>query len=158
MDSVLPVVTPSLSVVSTFVVLTVPPPEVSVSVSVVTVLELDPSASVSVTVVCVPPSTGVSSTDVDDPSGLSVTDVVDPAQGYPISDNGKPYNGDIPQMLLLNLGTGNNATGLMDDGGYLWGNPIETETAVDAVIAFSSKPGVGTPALFMADEDGEFSY
>ena len=40
---------------------------------------------------------------------VNVTDVVDPAQGYPISDNGKPWNGDIPQMLLFNLGKGKTA-------------------------------------------------
>ncbi|HIX47460.1 MAG TPA: starch-binding protein [Candidatus Mediterraneibacter caccavium] len=88
----------------------------------------------------------------------NVTDVIDPAQGYPISDNGKPYNGDIPQMLLLNLGTGNKATGLVGTGEYLWGHPINYETVIDTAICFSSKPGVGTPALFMADEDGTFSY
>lgn len=88
----------------------------------------------------------------------NVTDVIDPAQGYPISDKGKPYNGDIPQMLLLNLGTGNKATGLVGTGEYLWGHPINYETVIDTAICFSSKPGVGTPALFMADEDGTFSY
>lgn len=88
----------------------------------------------------------------------NVTDVIDPAQGYPISDNGKPYNGDIPQILVLNLGTGNKASGMTDSGEYLWGHPIQYTTTVDAAICFSSKPGVGTPALFTADEDGLFSY
>ena len=34
---------------------------------------------------------------------VNVTDVVDPAQNYPISDNGKPYNGDIPQILAFSI-------------------------------------------------------
>lgn len=88
----------------------------------------------------------------------NVTDVIDPAQGYPISDNGKPYNGDIPQMLVFNLGTGNAGDGNLDSGGYVWGIDVGYETPIDAMICFSSKPGVGTPALFTADENGEFSY
>lgn len=88
----------------------------------------------------------------------NVTDVIDPAQGYPISDNGKPYNGDIPQMLVFNLGTGNGGNGSLDTGGYVWGINVGYETPVDAMVCFSSKPGVGTPALFTAGEDGTFSY
>ena len=89
---------------------------------------------------------------------VNVTDVVDPAQGYPISDNGKPYNGDIPQILAFNLGTGNDCDGSLDTGGYVWGINVGYETPIDAMICFSSKPGVGTPALFTASEDGTFSY
>lgn len=89
---------------------------------------------------------------------VNVTDVVDPAQGYPISDNGKPYNGDIPQILAFNLGTGNDSDGSLDTGGYVWGINVGYETPIDAMICFSSKPGVGTPALFPATEEGTFSY
>lgn len=88
----------------------------------------------------------------------NVTDVVDPAQGYPISDNGKPYNGDIPQILAFNLGTGNAGGGLLEDGGYVWGLQVDYQTPIDAMMCFSSKPDVGTPALFTADASGSFSY
>ena len=88
----------------------------------------------------------------------NVTDVVDPAQGYPISDNGKPYNGDIPQVIALNLGTGNNSDGSMTNGGRVWGLDITYDTPIDAMICFSSKPGVGKPSLFTANSDGEFDY
>ena len=99
---------------------------------------------------------------------VNVTDVVDPAQGYPISDNGKPWNGDIPQVLALNLGTGvtsdgsakgtDDKTGAVNYSDYVWGLPIKYDTAVDALLCFSSKPGVGQPALFRADTDGYFNY
>ncbi len=88
----------------------------------------------------------------------NVTDVVDPAQGYPISDNGKPYNGDIPFIIALNLGTGNNSDGSLDTGGKVWGIDVGYETDIDTLICFSSKAGLGTPALFPADAEGMFSY
>ena len=90
----------------------------------------------------------------------NVTDVVDPAQGYPISDNGKPWNGDIPQMLAFDLGTGNSAdmsNGTMSNG-YIWGLKVGFETDIDALMCFSSKPGVGEPALFKTGSDGYFNY
>lgn len=87
----------------------------------------------------------------------NVTDVVDPAQGYPVGDNGKPWNGDIPQMLALNLGTGEAGDGKLEDGGYVWGLTVDFETPIDALLCFSSKPGSGQPALFTA-KDGAFSY
>lgn len=99
---------------------------------------------------------------------VNVTDVVDPAQGYPISDNGKPWNGDIPQVLALDLGTGVTSdgsskgtdakTGTVNYSDYVWGLPIKYDTDVDALLCFSSKPGVGQPALFKADTDGYFNY
>ena len=88
---------------------------------------------------------------------VNVTDVVDPAQGYPISDNGKPWNGDIPQMLAFNLKTGQAGSGKLDDGGNVWGLQVDFETPIDALMCFSSKPGVGQPALFKAT-GGVFSY
>ena len=85
-----------------------------------------------------------------------------------ISDNGKPWNGDIPQVLALNLGTGvtsdgsakgtDDKTGAVNYSDYVWGLPIKYDTAVDALLCFSSKPGVGQPALFRADTDGYFNY
>ena len=91
----------------------------------------------------------------------NVTDIVDPAQGYPTSDNGKPWNGDIPQMLALDLGTGKSAdmsSGTMAGGEYVWGLKVGFETRIDALMCFSSKPGVGQPALFKTGSDGLFSY
>ena len=92
---------------------------------------------------------------------VNVTDVVDPAQGYPISDNGKPWNGDIPQMLLFDLGKGQSADmskGNMAGGAYVWGLKVGSTTKIDALMCFSSKPGVGQPALFKTDSTGYFSY
>ncbi|MBR1691909.1 MAG: starch-binding protein, partial [Lachnospiraceae bacterium] len=93
----------------------------------------------------------------------NVTDVVDPNQGYPISDNGKPWNGDIPQMLAFDLGTGKSkagtlANGTMANGSYIWGLKVGFETRIDALMCFSSKPGVGEPALFKPGSDGYFNY
>ena len=91
----------------------------------------------------------------------NVTDVVDPAQGYPISDNGKPWNGDIPQMLAFDLGKGKSAdmtSGNMAGGAYVWGLKVGFDTRVDALMCFSSKPGVGQPALFTTDSTGYFNY
>lgn len=62
---------------------------------------------------------------------VNVTDVIDPAQGYPISDNGKPYNGDIPQILAFSINPdkkGNGAikstdpkTGAVNYDDNIWG-------------------------------------
>lgn len=43
----------------------------------------------------------------------NVTDVTDPAQGYPTSDNGKPYQGDIPQSLALDVDPDRGGEGLL---------------------------------------------
>ena len=90
----------------------------------------------------------------------NVTDVVDPAQGFPISDNGKPWNGNIPQMLAFDLGKGKSADmtkGTLADG-YVWGLKVGFETRIDALMCFSSKPKVGEPALFQTDSTGYFNY
>lgn len=87
----------------------------------------------------------------------NVTDVVDPAQQYPISDNGKPYNGDIPIMLALNTGSGNTTDGTASDGKPVWGLDVKFTTDVDTVLCFSTKPGVGQPAIFKA-VNGKLDY
>ena len=87
----------------------------------------------------------------------NVTDVVDPSQGYPISDNGKPWNGDIPIMLALNTGTGNTSDGTASDGKSVWGLNVKFNTAVDKILCFSAKPKVGKPAIFSV-VDGKFDY
>lgn len=89
---------------------------------------------------------------------VNVTDITAPEQGYPISDNGKPTNGDIPQILALNVGNGTAGNGTMDDGTNVWGIGVQYETPIDTMLCFSSKSGVGTPAVFTTNKDGEFSY
>ena len=99
---------------------------------------------------------------------VNVTDVVDPAQGYPISDNGKPWNGDIPQILAFSIdpsksGDGSakgtdSKTGVVNYSENVWGIRVNYKTSVDTLMYFSSKPGVGQPAIFKVDDDGYFSY
>ena len=88
----------------------------------------------------------------------NVTDVVEPAQGYPCSDNGKPTNGDIPQILAFNTGKGVTGDGTMDDGTKIWNLKIAYDTPIDAMMCFSSKSGVGKPSVFTTNAQGEFSY
>ncbi|MBU5317834.1 starch-binding protein, partial [Clostridium bornimense] len=96
----------------------------------------------------------------------NVTDVIDPVQGYPIGGDGKPYNGDIPQVIALDLGTGYYGDGtcksMKPDGTYttgpIWNLKVKYETSVDTLLCFSSKPGVGEPCLFKTDSDGMFNY
>ncbi|WP_166982566.1 fibronectin type III domain-containing protein [Paramicrobacterium fandaimingii] len=89
----------------------------------------------------------------------NVTDVVDPGQGYPISDNGKPYNGDIPQALAFDV-TAEGGDGLIDgteEG--VWGiRSTFSNDEVDHLAMFSSKPGVGEPAMFSLNASGAFDY
>ena len=87
----------------------------------------------------------------------NVTDVVDPAQGYPISDNGKPSNGDIPQILALDIDPSRSGDGTIGTSG-IWGMNVNYQNGVDTVLCFSSKPGVGTPAIFTLDDSNSFSY
>ena len=89
---------------------------------------------------------------------VNVSDIVCPNNDYPTSDNGKPTNGDIPQILALNLGTGHTGDGTMDNGGNIWGLRVKYDTPIDAMICFSSKVGVGKPSLFTTNSAGEFSY
>lgn len=98
----------------------------------------------------------------------NVTDVVDPAQGYPISDNGKPANGDIPQILAFSIdpnksgdgkSTGTDAkTGAKYSNPNIWTIRVNYQTKVDTLLYFSSKPGVGQPAMFKTNSDGLFDY
>lgn len=90
----------------------------------------------------------------------NVTDVTDPAQGYPISDNGKPYNGDIPQSLAFDIDPTKGGNGTIEaTGGGIWGmKHTFANSNVDRVAMFSSKPGVGTPAMFKLNANGKFDY
>ena len=90
----------------------------------------------------------------------NVTDVVDPAQGYPISDNGKPYQGDIPQSIALDIDSSLGGNGTVTTGAGVWGMKHRfTNKEVDQLLMFSSKPGVGVPALFKLNATtGTFDY
>jgi len=93
---------------------------------------------------------------------VNVVDVVDPAQGYPISDNGKPWNGDIPQILAFDLDASKSGDGTLEDGTGVWAASGKAfnlfENGLDALAMFSSKPGVGQPSLFFVNENGDFEY
>ena len=94
---------------------------------------------------------------------VNVVDVTDPAQGYPISDNGKPWNGDIRITLAFDTDSSKNVAGCMADGVTgawdatgKWYNHFNN--GMDVLMNFSSKPGVGTPGVFYPDANGKFSY
>ncbi len=93
---------------------------------------------------------------------VNVRDVVAPDQRDAGTNEAKPYNADIPQMLLFDLGKSNGAysDGSMDtkDSDRVWGMQLDYETNINAVMCFSSKPEVGTPALFTTNSNGKFSY
>lgn len=91
----------------------------------------------------------------------NVTDLVDPAQTYPVSDNGKPYAGDIPISIALDVDPDAAGDGLVDGTTKgVWGisTTYAPEQGVDSLLMFSAKPGVGEPALFTLNEDGAFDY
>ena len=94
---------------------------------------------------------------------VNVVDVTDPAQGYPISDNGKPYNGDIRITLAFDTDSAVSVEGCMSDGVTgawdatgKWYNKFSN--GMDILMNFSAKPGVGTPGVFYPDASGKFSY
>lgn len=90
----------------------------------------------------------------------NVTDVADPAQGYPISDNGKPYQGDIPQSIAFDVDPAKGGNGTIDGTtGGIWGmKHTFGNNNVDRIALFSSKPGVGVPAMFKLNANNAFDY
>ena len=90
----------------------------------------------------------------------NVTDVTDPAQNYPISDNGKPYQGDIPQSIAFDVDPAKGGNGTIDGTtGGIWGmKHTFGNSNVDRIAMFSSKPGVGVPALFKLNANNAFDY
>lgn len=90
----------------------------------------------------------------------NVTDVADPAQGYPISDNGKPYQVDIPQSIAFDVDPAKGGNGTIDGTtGGIWGmKHTFGNKNVDRIALFSSKPGVGVPALFKLNANNAFDY
>ncbi|MCC2033550.1 hypothetical protein, partial [Microbacterium allomyrinae] len=89
----------------------------------------------------------------------NVTDVVDPAQNYPISDNGKPYQANIPQALAFDVNSrGGDGIVTADEKG-VWGMRYDfANSEVDHLLMFSSKPNVGEPAVFALNASNEFDY
>lgn len=91
----------------------------------------------------------------------NVTDVSDPAQGFPISDNGKPWNGNIPICIALDIDPNLQTDGLIDGTtNSVWANGKFNTFAngTDHLLMFSSKPNVGQPALFKMNANGKFDY
>lgn len=96
----------------------------------------------------------------------NVSDVVCPEQGYPNSDNGKPWNGDIPFQLAFDIdsstGTdalisGKTTPGVKDS--HVWGvYTMFSAKNVDKLLMFSAKPGVGQPGVFSLNASGAFDY
>jgi len=93
---------------------------------------------------------------------VNVVDVVDPAQGYPISDNGKPWNGDIRISLAFDINPNKSLNGSVTNGDGVWdpaGKHLNKfENGLDLLLNFSSKPGVGKPGVFLPAPDDKFSY
>lgn len=80
---------------------------------------------------------------------VNVTDVTDPAQTFPISDNGKPTGADIPQSIAFDIDPALGGDGTVATGKGVWGMKHKfANKEVDQMMLFSSKPGVGQPALF----------
>ena len=83
---------------------------------------------------------------------VNVIDVIDPAQGYPISDNGKPYNGSIPQMMVFNAGTGDYTDGTANDAVQKTAWDLDVKFAgdakVDYIYTYAAKAEDNNKALF----------
>lgn len=84
----------------------------------------------------------------------NVIDVVDPAQSAPQTGRGKPNgaDADIPQMLLLDVRTGDYTDGKTNstDQATVWNTNITFggDTKVDKVIMYSPKEGIDNYAVF----------
>ncbi|HLW19724.1 MAG TPA: starch-binding protein [Cyclobacteriaceae bacterium] len=97
----------------------------------------------------------------------NVSDIASPGQDFPHSDNGKPWNGDIPFQLAFDIDRGTGTDGILagktvmgEPDAHVWGifNVFSNEN-VDKLLMFSSKPGVGQPAVFSPDPiSGSFDY
>lgn len=92
---------------------------------------------------------------------VNVIDVVDPAQGYPISDNGKPYAGEIPQMMVFDTGSGDYTDGTANDVTQKTAWDIDVkydgDAKVDMVYTYAAKYEVNNRALFPVT-DGIVDY
>ena len=83
---------------------------------------------------------------------VNVIDVVDPAQNYPQSDNGKPYAGDIPQMMVFDTGSGDYTDGTTNDAKQktAWDSNVKFagSAQVDKLFLYAAKPQSKNTAFF----------
>ncbi len=73
----------------------------------------------------------------------------------------KPHNGDIRQMIALDLDPSKSCDGVMSDGNTIWdadGAYNTFDNGADCFLLFSSKPTNGTPGIFFPDANGKCSY
>ncbi|MDE5807696.1 MAG: chitobiase/beta-hexosaminidase C-terminal domain-containing protein, partial [Muribaculaceae bacterium] len=73
----------------------------------------------------------------------------------------KPYNMDGHMCLAFDLDPNKSFDGYISGAGPVWNDQAKGAkfaNGVDAVIMCSTKPGVGTPGLFLATPDGHASY
>lgn len=74
----------------------------------------------------------------------------------------KPYNMDGHMCIALDLDRNKSFDGYINGTGAIWNDTnkkgIKFDNGVDAVIMCSTKPGVGTPGLFLPTSDGHASY
>ncbi|MDE6717718.1 MAG: chitobiase/beta-hexosaminidase C-terminal domain-containing protein, partial [Muribaculaceae bacterium] len=73
----------------------------------------------------------------------------------------KPYNMDGHMVIALDLDPNKSFDGYIGGKGPIWNESAEGakfDNGVDAVIMCSTKPGVGTPGLFIPTPDGHASY
>lgn len=73
----------------------------------------------------------------------------------------KPYNMDGHMCIALDLDPNKSFDGYINGTGPMWNEQqkgAKFNNGVDAVIMCSTKPGVGTPGLFLPTPDGHASY
>ena len=91
-----------------------------------------------------------------------VNDVANPSNNG--GNEAKPTNGDIPQMLVFDTDPTKATIGTMASGHNVWydtnpaGFNFDQSLGVDKLAMFSSKGGVGSPALFSMNAAGFLDY
>lgn len=91
-----------------------------------------------------------------------VNDIANPSNNG--GNEAKPTNGDIPQMLVFDIDSTKASVGTKADGKNVWydtsptGFNFDLSLGVDKIAMFSSKGGVGQPALFSMNTEGFFDY
>lgn len=89
-----------------------------------------------------------------------LNDVADPANNG--GNEARPSNGDIPQMLVFNTDPSKASVGGQASGDDIWAastfKTFDLSMGLDTIAMFSSKCGVGEPALFYMAGDGFFNY
>lgn len=80
-------------------------------------------------------------------------------EGYQAGES-KPYNMDGKLMIALDLDPEKSCDGTLTNGASVWfDKPYTTfDNGMDCLWLGSTKPGVGTPGLFMPNDAGKFDY